>query len=203
MNRPRAARVEFDVRAPMGQRFAWLLDLFKRQRQIVMGVGVGGRQLQGSLVGLDRFLDAAGFVEDIAQVEVSQRITRIRLDRTPVMLFSLPVVLPVVKQSPDVNVRRRVIGIALKHLQINLDCLLLPLGVFFQGDAARKHFGDVGGSRGLVLHHLHGTAGHNFLVGREIEYELSGNRFEQLALMVADCYFRGGRRARLPKYQNH
>src|ERR1017187_4028694 len=84
---PRAAGVELDVGLPVSERLARFADLFVGQRQIVVGVGVGGSQLQGGLVRKNSFLHAAGLVEHVAEIEVSERVARVGFNGLAVVFF--------------------------------------------------------------------------------------------------------------------
>jgi hypothetical protein len=69
------------------QRLARFADFFICQREIVMRIGIGGSQLQCRLVGLNRFVDPSGLVEDVAKIEVRQRVARIRFDGFAIMML--------------------------------------------------------------------------------------------------------------------
>ena len=65
--------------------------------------------MQCDLVDLDRFLNASSFVENVAQIEVSQGIPRIGIDRLAVVRFRLQVILRVVVKRAQIDVRGCVI----------------------------------------------------------------------------------------------
>ena len=145
-----------------------------------MRIGVGGSQLDGGLIGCDGFLDAAGLVEHVAQVEVGERIARIDLDGRAVVALGSRIFLPVVVESAEIDVRGSVIGIHFQNLRIDSDGLVLCARFFFQGDPARKQLGNVGDDQ-----FRSGTrrAGHYFFLSPEIKHELPGDRLHESSLM--------------------
>src|SRR5215831_15644951 len=101
VHRPGARGVELDVGLPVLESLAWLAKLLVSQGQIVVRVGVSGGQLQRGLVRLDRLLNPAGFVENIAEVEVGQSIARIGFDRVTVVALGKTEFLPVVEECAE------------------------------------------------------------------------------------------------------
>src|SRR5436305_12398755 len=101
---PRSSRIEPDVGSPVLERRGRLPDVFKRECKVVMSIGIGGRQLDRGLVGRNRFLHSAGFVEHVAEIEISQRVPRINLDRRAIELLGGRVFLAVVIKSPKIDV---------------------------------------------------------------------------------------------------
>ena len=108
VHRPGAGSVELDIGLPVFERLAGLADLFVGQRQIVVRVGVGGSELQGGLVSNNGFLHAAGLVEHVAEIEVSEGVARVGFNRLAVMLFREGEILAVVVERAQIDVRRRV-----------------------------------------------------------------------------------------------
>src|SRR5450755_1693421 len=74
MHRPWPGGVQLYIGAPMAESFARLFDLLVSQSQVVVGIGIGWRELQCRMVSLDRFRNASGFVEHVAQIEIGERI---------------------------------------------------------------------------------------------------------------------------------
>src|SRR5260370_15951390 len=72
--------VEFGVGPPVAQSRARLTCLLKGQGQVVIGVGIGGRQGDGGLVSADAVGQASSLVEHVAGTEVGQRLLEINLD---------------------------------------------------------------------------------------------------------------------------
>ena len=60
------------------------------------------------------------------------------------MLFGHAVVLSVVIESAQIDVRRRMLRFHLQHLLVSADRFLLRAGIFLQRDSAREQFIDVG-----------------------------------------------------------
>src|SRR5215472_6281338 len=77
---PGADRVQLGVGTPVAEGLARLARLLKSQGQVVMGVGIGWSQGNRGLISADGFGEASGFIEHVAQVEVSQSILEIDLD---------------------------------------------------------------------------------------------------------------------------
>src|ERR1700686_1016122 len=113
---PGAGRVELHVAAPVLQRLARLAYLLIRQCDVVVRVGVGGRELNRGLIRVDSFFDASGFVEHVAQVEIGKRIAGIDLNRRTVVPFGERVFLAVVVQRAQIDVRGGVNGIHFENL---------------------------------------------------------------------------------------
>src|SRR5712692_1880941 len=177
MDGPGTGGVELHVGAPVLQRLARLAHLLVGQRDVVVRVSIGGRELNRGLIGVDGFLDASGFVEHVAQVEMGERVAWIDLDRRAVVLFGERVFLTVVIESAQIDVRRGVHGIHIENLHIDNDRLALRGGIFFQRDPTRKQVGNVGNHQ---FRPITRRAGHDFFVfGREIEHELSGDGLKQ------------------------
>ena len=122
----------------MLERLAGFADFFEGQREIVVSVGIGGSELQGRLVGLNRFLHAPGLIEHIAEVEIRKGVARIGFNRLAVMLFREREILTVVIERAQIDVRRRMRWLKLEHLMIGGNRFGLRVGIFFQRDAARK-----------------------------------------------------------------
>ena len=178
---PRSGGVELDVGAPMLECLARLANFFVGEGDVVVRVGVGGRELDGGLVGGNGFLHPSGFVEHVPQVEVGEGIAGIDLDGRAVVLLGEQVFLPVVVERAQVDVRGGVIGIHVQNLQVNGDGFALGRGVFFEHDAAGKQVGDVGDDQ---FRPGAGRAGYNFFFGSEIEHELSRDGLKQVAVVA-------------------
>src|SRR5271165_2252490 len=178
VHRPGAGTVELDIRLPVFQSLAWLAQLFVGQGKIVVHVGVSRSQLQSGLVGLNRFFDAAGFVEDIAQIEVSECVSRVGFDGLAVVAFGEYKILAVVVEGAQIDVSRGMRGFDIEHLVIGGDGLALSVGVFFQRDATGEPGGDFGLPRARLMSGNR-RAGHDALALGEIHKKLAGDGFEQ------------------------
>src|SRR6266446_6986845 len=178
---PGTGGVELHVGAPVLQRLARLAYLLVGQRDVVVRVSVGGRELNRGLISFDGFLDASGFVEDVAQIEVGERVTWIDLDGRAVVLLGERVVLTVVIERAQIDMRGGVHGIHIENLHIDNDRLVLRGGIFFQRDPARKQVGNVGNHqfRSVTLR----TGYHFSFFGREIKHELPRDGLQQPPLM--------------------
>ena len=99
MHSPRTLGIQFQVGPPMLDREARLPGALIGERQVVVGIGVGGRKLQGRLIGSDCLYKALCLIQHVAKVEVSQRIAWIRLNSLTVVLFGQFVLRLVVVQS--------------------------------------------------------------------------------------------------------
>src|SRR6266446_8650378 len=178
---PGTGGVELHVGAPVLQRLARLAYLLVGQRDVVVRVSVGGRELNRGLISFDGFLDASGFVEDVAQIEVGERVTWIDLDGRAVVLLGERVVLTVVIERAQIDMRGGVHGIHIENLHKDNDRLALRGGIFFQRDPTRKQVGNVGNHQ---FRPITRRAGHDsFFFGREIEHELSGDGLKQPPMM--------------------
>src|ERR1700674_1040678 len=62
---PGASGIELHVGAPMLQRLSRLAYLLVGQRDVVVRVSIGRRELDRDLISLDRLLDTSGFVEHV------------------------------------------------------------------------------------------------------------------------------------------
>ena len=120
----------------MFESFARLAKLFIGQRYVVVRVGVGRSQLQGSLVGLNRFLHASGLVEHVAQIEVGERVARIGFEGLAIIRLSKREILAVVIKRAQINVRGRVNRLDFEDLVIGRDRVGLGRGISSEGDAA-------------------------------------------------------------------
>jgi hypothetical protein len=127
----------------MRKGFAGLLKFLVCQRKIVVGIGVGGRQLQSSVIGLNRFVDSSRLIEHIAEVEVSQRVTRVGFDGRTIMLFRETIFLAIVVERSDVDVSRGVSRIVLQNSQISCDRVCVRVRIFFERNAAGEQLSDV------------------------------------------------------------
>src|SRR5579871_4707519 len=107
----------------MLESFARLTHFLIREGKVVVRIGVCWSELDRDLVGKDRFLDASRLIEHVAEIEIGKRVTRIGLDRVPVMCLSQTELLPVVVERSQVDVSSRVCGLEFKHLVIRGNCL--------------------------------------------------------------------------------
>src|ERR1700675_2310630 len=113
---PGAGGVKLHVGTPVLQRLARLAYLLIGQCDVVVRVGVGGRELNRGLIRVDSFFDASGFVEYVAQVEIGERVAGIDLNRRTVVPFGERVFLAVVVQRAQIDVRGGVNGIHFENL---------------------------------------------------------------------------------------
>src|SRR5437588_12863999 len=67
---PCADRIHLCVSAPVGERPARTTQAFEGERQIVMSVGVAGRDCDGLAISFHRFREASSLIEDVAEIEV-------------------------------------------------------------------------------------------------------------------------------------
>src|SRR5205085_288631 len=95
--------------------FARLLELFISQREIVMRIGVCGRQRDGGVIRLSGLFHPAGFIENVAQVEVAKRIAAVNFDGLAVVTLGGRKILPIVVERSEVNVSGGVRRIELKN----------------------------------------------------------------------------------------
>ena len=106
-----------------------------------MRVGVGGGELDRHLVGLDRLLHASSLVENVAQIEIGQRIARIGLQRSTIVFLRQSEILAIVVQGSQVDVRGRVLRLKLEYFLICSQRFGLRGRIFFERNAARKPHG--------------------------------------------------------------
>ena len=71
--------------------------------------------MQCGLVGLNRVLHASGFVEHIAEIEVSERIARVGLNGLAIVLFGEAEFLAIVVERAEIDVRGGVRGLEFQH----------------------------------------------------------------------------------------
>src|SRR5271157_181436 len=135
---PGTCTVQLEINLPVRKGLSQLAQTLMGKGKIVVGVGVGRRQLDGGGVSGHRFGDATRLIENVAKVEVGQSIAGIGGHGLTVMLLALHKVLPVVIQSAEIDVRRSVIGIEFEHLQVSADGVVVCAGVSFQGNAMRE-----------------------------------------------------------------
>jgi hypothetical protein len=192
VHRPGAGGIQLHVGPPVVQSLARFFDLLVRQRQVVMRVGVGGSELQGGVIRLDGLVHAAGLIQNVAQIEVRQRVTRIDLDGAAVVFFRQRILPPVVAQSSQIDVRRCVLGVEFQNIFIRRNRHQLLAGIFFEGDPAREKLGHILGSR-LRSFGRNGSAGNHLFLGSEIEHKLSGDRLQHLAFMTEGYPMPGGK----------
>ncbi len=100
------------------QRFA---GAFRKQRQVEVGIGIGGIQFQRTVVVVRRVLHAALFVVKIPEVEFRQRIARVGDHRLHVMLFGLCEILLAIEDRSEVHQRSGGGGIQFQRLPVGFD----------------------------------------------------------------------------------
>jgi hypothetical protein len=132
--------------------------------------------------------DASGFIEHIAQIEIGQGVTRIDCNGRAVMLFRQRVILPVVMQRAQVDVRGGVVRIEFQDPLIGRDRLGLGIGVFFKRNALREKASNVGGNRSRPdqrsgAFRTRGT-GDDFVSSGKVEHELAGNGLDQFTFVT-------------------
>ena len=110
MIRPGADRIELDVRDPVAQRAAALVAALEGEREVVMRVGVAGREADGRLVGLDRLGQPLQLVERIAQIEERQRVVGIGDGGAAVELLGALELALVIKDGAEVDGSGRVLA---------------------------------------------------------------------------------------------
>src|SRR5271157_2942939 len=180
MHCPGTCAVQLEVNLPMRKRLSRLAETFICQRQVVMRVGIGGRQADGGGVSGHSFGDAARLVEHVAKVEVRQRIAGIGRHGVTVVLLTQDEVLPVVIQSAQIDVGGSVIGIEFQHPRVGADGVLVCAGVPFQGHASSEQFG-----RGLELRNrLDLASGDDGAHRSKIHQELTGDGLERTAIVT-------------------
>ncbi len=178
---PGAHGVELGVSFPVLQGLARLAGFFKGQGQVVVGVSVSGRQSNGRLVRADGIRQAPGFVQHVAQVKVRQRVARVYFDRFAIIAFRQHVIMAVVAQCPQVDVRRCMIGVQRHALLVGVHGFVLRLGVFFQTHTAGEEI--TGGLRradGVDLGRLQNSA------VSKVHYKLPGQGFHRSAAVAID-----------------
>src|SRR5260370_6684999 len=132
---PGANVVELYVGAPVEQGAAWLFEFFVGQGKVVVRVGVGGGEGDGGGIGFHCFAQASGFIEDVAQIKISQGVARINFNCAAIVLLGHTVITAVVIQSAQVDMGGGVFGIKFQCLLVGGDRLLLGGGVFLETDA--------------------------------------------------------------------
>ncbi len=103
----------------MFQGFARFAHFFVSESEVVVGVGVGGSELHCHLISLDALLYAAGLVENIAQIEIGQRVAGIGLQRGAVVLLGQREVLAIVVKRTEIDVCRGVVRLKFENALIS------------------------------------------------------------------------------------
>src|SRR5579862_7880742 len=85
---PGTGAVQPNVRMPVAQRGATLALALIGKRQVVMGIGVAGRQENGPAVGLDGLFGPVEFVEHVAKVEEGEHVSRVGDGGSAIEFFS-------------------------------------------------------------------------------------------------------------------
>ena len=140
-----------------------------------MRVGVGGGKLDSHFIGLYGLLHAAGFVENISQVEIGEGVARIASQGSPVVFFGQSEVLTVVVKRSQVDVRGGVVRLKLEGFLVGNKGFGLGRGIFFERDAAGEPGGGIVLTRSGVCRGNWGAA-HDLFASGEIQHELSGDR---------------------------
>src|SRR5437867_797707 len=196
VNRPRTSRVQLDVRPPVLKGLAWLFDFLIGQRNVVVRVGVCGRELECRVVCLNGVDHAASFIEHITEIKIGQRIASIDLDGATVMLLSRNVVLAVVVKRPHIYVGSGMVWVELQNALVSGNGLSVVIWVFLQRNPARKKLGDVSGLRLGLDDHWSRRASLHALTCGEIKHELPSDRLHNFALMSKRDAMSGNERAR-------
>ena len=144
VGRPRSGRIQLHIRLPVLERSARLAHLLVSKRKVVMSIGVSRRQSQRGQITFDRIIDASGFIQHIAKIEMCQRVARINPQRLAIVIFGRTIVLPVVIKRAQVYVSRRMLRIKLQNAFISSNRLQLAPRIIFQRNSARKQFGNIG-----------------------------------------------------------
>ena len=122
----------------MLESLARLAHFFVCEREIVMRVGVGGGQLDRHFVGLNRFLDASGFIENVAQIEISKSVPGIGLYGAAVVLFCQREILAIVVKRSKIDVSCGVRRFELKNALVSFHRFGLRGRIVFQRDTPRE-----------------------------------------------------------------
>ena len=125
---PGTAVVELDIGLPVAERGAALAAALVGQRQVVMGVGVAGRERDGFAVGGDGLVEPVELVEHVAEIEVGQHVAGIGLGGAAVELFGAAVLAQMEKHGAQIDAGCRVLRIDLENFLVERDGALLFAG---------------------------------------------------------------------------
>ena len=156
MDGPGSAVVELQICPPVFQRQARLSASLVREREIVVGIGVSGCQPYGCAVSDDRIWNAAGLIQNIAQIEVREGVARIHFDGLAIVFLSGDKIVPVVVDRAQIDVGSGMCGFQFKHTQVGLDGFVVRADVLLQRDTAAEEVGS-----GLII-----SGRPNFFAGR-------------------------------------
>src|SRR5580692_7239760 len=186
MHSPWARVVQLEVSLPVLQRLARFSLTLAGQGEVVVRVGVSGRQLDGGSISGDCILNIAGFVEYVAQIEVGERIARVGSNSSAIMLLGGSEILAVVIQSSQVDMSCGVLRLDLQHAKIGADRLVMSRRMLFHGDAVAKELSDIFQiSDGLDLVIGDDGIGGNQRADRsEVHDELAGDGLDRVAFMT-------------------
>src|SRR5262249_56281896 len=124
-------RIELGVSLPMAQGTARLASLFIGQRQVVVGVSVGRCQRDSVLVRANAVSQAAGFVQHVTQIEISQRVLGIHLDGFTVITLGQQVVVAIVVKRSQIDVSSCMRGVKFHTFYVGSDGFFLSGWSFF------------------------------------------------------------------------
>src|SRR5258707_4418805 len=100
-----------------------------------MRVGVCGGQRDGGLISANGVWQASGFVEHVAEIEISQRVTRIDFYRLAVEAFSLHVIMAVIKECAPGDIGHGPRWVEVNPPLVSGQCVRLRVGVVLHGGA--------------------------------------------------------------------
>ena len=145
---PGTGCIEFDIGLPVFQGFARLANFFVGESEVVVSVGVSGSELDGHFICLNAFLDASGFVEDIAQIEIGEGVARVSFQGGAIMFFGEREILAIVIKSSEIDVGGGVVGLELERFLVGGEGFGLSRRIFFERDAAGEPDGGIVLTRG-------------------------------------------------------
>ncbi len=125
---PGAAVIELDIGAPVAQGAAVFAGAFVGECQVVVGVGVAGRERDGLEVGGDGFLEALELVENVAEIEVGENITRVGLGGAAVEFLCAAELALVEDQRAQVYAGCGILRIDGQNFLVEIDGALLLAG---------------------------------------------------------------------------
>ena len=105
-----------------------------------MRVRISGSECNRGEVRLRCFLHPAGLIENIAKIEVAQRVAVVNFNGFAVVKLGCLEILPVIKERSQVDVSSGVRRIKLEHPLIALDCFYLRCRIFLKADRLYKDF---------------------------------------------------------------
>ena len=87
----------------MSQGFAWFTKTLVGESQVIVRISVVRSDRDSGAVCLHGFVESAGFVKDITEIEESQRVSRIDFYRPTIMILRLAIVLLVVVDCSQID----------------------------------------------------------------------------------------------------